>query len=468
VTALVGRLRATREPLGVLAAFAASMLSILAGTLLVSKPNFALLPIAALVAALVMVDARARLAVVLFGGLFLLQTTGGLDGKKLAFLVGVGVAFVGAFLNVQTLRETAAYRLARPLFAASIILVALACVSVLVAHMNGIPPKSSLRDLAPYLLFASAPVFALDAQAAMKSTTLLRLLIAVGTLGAIAFAVQWLERRGIAYLAVSHIAVASLFVPAALFSYAMSSALQRSARRTQWLLLAACVFALLISTSTRATIALLLAPLAIAFGARQHRTGRSVRLLALGPLVLVLTVALAQGVILTTGANQDVLSRRLAIFRSSGDVEKDASYKDRLTQTGVAWSMFKTNTLYGSGAGTEFEWKPQGLPPRSSFILDTPVTFPAKFGLLGLVAAILVVGKYWSFTRALGRRAKPTVAQLALVGYLAVAAGLAILNNPLEDKGLSFGMILILALVLGEAEPGSRRGRERALAVDSR
>jgi hypothetical protein len=77
VTALPGRLRsATRAPLDAVAGFAASMVSILAGTLVVSRPSVALLPIAVLAAALLMIDPRARIAVVLFGGLFLLQTPG--------------------------------------------------------------------------------------------------------------------------------------------------------------------------------------------------------------------------------------------------------------------------------------------------------------------------------------------------------------------------------------------------------
>lgn len=460
VTALAGRLRsATRAPLDAVAAFAALMVSILAGTLVVSRPSLAFLPIAVLAAALLMVDPRARIAVVLFGGLFLLQTPGGLDAKKLAFLAGVAVAFLGAFLNVQKLRATPAYRLARPLVAASVVLVALAVVSLPVAHMNGIPPQNWLRDIAPYLLFASAPVFALDAQAAIGSRILLRLLMAVGMLGAIAFAVQWLGRRGIAYLPISRVAVATLFVPAALFSYAMSSALARTARRTWWFLLAACLLGLVIATSTRSTLVFLVAPLAIVFGARRQLTTRSVRLVVLAPLAVVLTLAVAEGVIIAAGANQEVLQKRVRIFKSTGDAEKDASYTDRITQSIVAWNTFKANPLYGAGAGTAFEWKPQGLPSRSSSILDTPVTFPAKFGLLGLATVLLVVGKYWSFTRVLARRRRePTVAQLALVGYLAVVASSAILNNPLEDKGLSFGLILVLALVLGEAKVEASRG----------
>jgi hypothetical protein len=56
--------------------------------------------------------------------------------------------------------------------------------------------------------------------------------------------------------------------------------------------------------------------------------------------------------------------------------------------------------------------------------------------------------------RALARRGHPAVPQLALVAYLATAAAFAVLVSPFEDKGLSFGLILILAVVLAERAGG--------------
>jgi O-antigen ligase len=466
MTARAVRVWHSRASMSVLLVFGLLAMSVVAGTLVVSEPTVALLPVAALAASYMMVDARARIAFVLFGGLFLLQTTAGLESKKLAFLAGVGVAVLGAFVTVQRRRGTRSYLLARPLLAASLAVVALIAVSFPVAYTNGIPPKEWLRAVAPYLLFASVPIFALDAQAAIGMRKLVRLLVVVGTLGAVAFAVGWLNRRGIAHLPISRLAASTLFVPAALFSYAMSSALQRSARRTQWLLLAGCVLALLIATSTRSSLALVVAPLAIAFGARRQLTPRSVRLFLLAPLAAALTLAVAGSVIITAGADTSVLHKRIETFESTGNAEKDSSYTDRLTQAGVAWDAFTANPLAGAGAGTAFEWKPQGLPTRSSPILDTPVTFPAKFGLLGLAVAFLVIANYWSFTRSLARRGEPRVAQLALVGYLAVVAVLAVLADPLEDKGLSLGLILLLALVLREAETEPTPRESAGLASD--
>jgi hypothetical protein len=468
VTALRGRLRAAiPHSLDGLATLGALLVSILVGTQVVSRPGVAFVPVAALAAAVLMVDSRARIGLVLFGGLFLLQTTAGLDAKKLAFLAGAGVAVLGAFINVQRLRGTSSYRLARPLFGASLAVIALIAISLPIAHANGVPDKDWIRDVAPYLLFASAPIFALDAQAAIGTRKLVRLLVLVGTVGAFAFAVEWLTRRGIAHLPISRIAAATLFVPAALFSYAMSSVLQRSARRTHWLLVAGGVFALVIVTSNRSTLALVVVPLAIAFGARRQLTPRAVRLLVLAPLAGVVALALALSVIVTIGTDPTVLEKRLEIFHSTGNAEKDASYKDRLTETRVAWDTFKANPVAGAGPGTQFEWKPEGLPLRSSSILDTPATFPAKFGLLGFAAALLVVANYWFFIRSLGLRGPPTVAGLALAGYLAVTAVLAVLENPLEDKGLSFGLILLLALVFREAKEEPSLRESVALATNA-
>jgi O-antigen ligase len=442
------------------------LLSVFVGAAIASRPTFAFLPLAALVGVLLLVHGPARLVFVLFGGMLVLQRSGELDNAKVAFLAGVLVAFVGALLNVKKLRRTYAYWLARPLFAASFVLVGLAAVSLAVAYTHGVPQKTWLRDIAPYLLFAAAPVFAVDAQAAVGPKTLVRLLLAAGGLTTAAFSVQWLQRRGISHLPIARLGVATLFLPAALFAYAMSAALQRGIGRVRWLLLAPLLLAMLLATSTRSTLALAVAPLAIAIGIRRNLTPRMLRLLVATPIAVILTLALTQGVLVATGANQEVLTKRLEIFKSTGDEREDASYDDRMTQAGVAWDTFKANALFGAGPGVEFEWKPRGLPPSSSSVLDTPASFPAKFGLLGLATALILVATYWSFIRTLARRGEATVAQLALIGYFAVVAILTLLTNPLEDKGLSFGLILLLALVLREASQFTTRRQTKFVLRD--
>jgi Kef-type K+ transport system membrane component KefB len=119
--------------------------------------------------------------------------------------------------------------------------MALAGISFGVAYSRITPLTEWLRDIAPYVLFASVPVFALDAQASLGRRRLVQLLVAAGVLGVMAWAVEWLGRRGIAHFDASSIAVASVLVPAALFAYAMASALHGRAKRVVWLLVAAAV-----------------------------------------------------------------------------------------------------------------------------------------------------------------------------------------------------------------------------------
>lgn len=81
--------------------------------------------------------------------------------------------------------------------------------------------------------------------------------------------------------------------------------------------------------------------------------------------------------------------------------------------------------------------------------MDTPLTFFSKFGIAGLVVLLFVAMRFWKFVRGLTRRLpNPLVSNLALVGYLGVVVASAALAPPFEDKGLSLGLILLLAIAL--------------------
>jgi O-antigen ligase len=432
-------------PLGVIAVFA---LSIATGIALVGQPVFAALPVAALFGLLLLVDGRARLALVVFGGTLFLQRSAGLDASKLGLLGAFVVAFAGALFNIRRFRRTISYELTSPLLRLSTIFAAVVVLSMFAAHLRGTPLSDILRDATPYLLFASAPVFALDAQAVLGSKGLVRLLVGAGLLGALSFALVWLQRRGLAYLSLPRLGVASLFVPAALFALAMSTALQADRRRARWLTIAAVLLALLGTTGTRTTLALLLAPLAIVVASRRKRATRTMRLALLAPISILLALLFALVVVEFTHANTTFLQKRISLLALSGNSRSDASYNDRLNEGKAAWSVFRSHPVFGVGPGYAFEYTPQGSQvPNVGFQLDTPLTFPAKFGIIGLLLVAYVVLKLWSLLRTTARLA-PDIPHLALAGYLGVVAAMSFLSPPFEDKGFSYGLILTLALVL--------------------
>ena len=73
--------------------------------------------------------------------------------------------------------------IAIPWLAASAAIAALIVVSFAVARLNGTPFPDWLRDIAGYALFASVPVFALDAQASASRRLLVAMLVVADVLG---------------------------------------------------------------------------------------------------------------------------------------------------------------------------------------------------------------------------------------------------------------------------------------------
>lgn len=445
---------------GVVAFAAALVASVAAGAAVALDPRIALLPVVALVGALMLVDGRARTLFVVFGGMLIFQADEGLSLPKVAFLALASVAFVGALVYVFDNASSPVVELSRPLFVASTVFAGVLLVSLVVAHQNATPFVSSwLRDAAPYLIFVAAPIFALDAHAWFDRRRLVTLLVVAGGFGTVAFAVNWLHRRGIAALPLSRIGLATLFVPAALFAYGMSSVLQTM--RARWLLVSSVVFALLLVTGTRTNLALLAAPIAIAVGSRRQFLTRSLRLGVFVPALGAITVGLVLLVVTVTDADKDKLLQRLDLVASTGTA-LDYSYVERVRQVEVAWEAFESNVLTGTGPGTIFTWNSPNGDPQASFLLDTSLTFPAKFGLVGLVGLGLVAAWYWSFLRRLRRGdGGPTLGYLTLVGYLGITVAASLGYSPFEDKGFALGLILVLALALADWVP-SETGDEAA------
>jgi hypothetical protein len=127
------------------------------------------------------------------------------------------------------------------------------------------------------------------------------------------------------------------------------------------------------------------------------------------------------------------------------------STNERVAQARVAFDTFRSNLIFGVGPGYMFEWTDEFDLKHSSFNLDTPVAYPAKFGLvgmLGLGAYLLSIGLFLL-------RREPSVAwRVGAVSLFALAAVWTVtlpLTLPFEDKGFSFGFLLLLALSTSEA-----------------
>ncbi len=440
-----------RVPDWVVAATCAALAAGL-GWAYVNKPALAVLPALLLLLLPLILSARVRFGVVVFGALFVFQSSEELSNTKLMYLFALGVSFGAALIRLPRLVATPAFDDLAPMLRASVVTFALVLASLPVSVFNDVPQKAWLRDVAPYVMVACAPVFAIDAQASMSTRILRRLLVLGGMLGALGFTIQWLTNRNIADLSLISIGLPTLLLASTVFAYGIAVLLHGHRRRLLWAALTSFVFAMLLSTGTRIAFILLAAPLAIVVGSQHRRTQRTVRLVFAAPLIALLVFLGAQTVLRVTNADREALAGRTSLLFATGDARKDQSYIERLAQNAASWEAFRSSPIVGIGPGKPIIWTNAINEVRISPSVDSPVSFLAKFGFIGLVAAaFLIVGLIATVRSFRARTRTPTVIQLTLIGFLAVIAAWSILQNPYEDKGFAIGLTLLLAVAAREA-----------------
>jgi O-antigen ligase len=419
------------------------------GWILVEQPLLAVVAVALAFGALLLVSPLTRVVLMAFGPIVFFGGTAEFTAPKQVFLFAAGAAFVGSFLRSRGLHDSFEYRAIRPLLLASTAFFVLCGLSFVVARTGAIELKPWLRDVAPYLLFATAPYFALDAATTITVRRLQLLLGCAGLLGAFAFAVTWFNNRGITNLPITWVGFPGVLLPAALASYGTAAALQGSRRAGVWIVLAAACFGLLASTGTRSALVLLASPVAIVFAAPRGLFRRALRLSLGFPLAALAVVGLVTSVIALANANTSVLRDRRATLYESGS-QVDRSYLDRLSQSRASLAAFHSARLVGTGPGVPIEWHNSFGKLESTSTVDSPLGYLAKFGFAGLVPLVVLVGSFIVFVRSLGRSPIVLTSRLALVGFGVVTVLWSLLNVPFEDKSFPVGYMLLVAIAAVE------------------
>ena len=135
----------------------------------------------------------------------------------------------------------------------------------------------------------------------------------------------------------------------------------------------------------------------------------------------------------------------------------DPSYLDRQSASRAAFETFLASPIFGAGPGHLFVWQQVFAGTTVRYNIDSFLTFPAKFGLVGLVALAMLLVTAFQVIRRLGPGQESTVLRAALVSFLLTTTAVGLLQNPLEDKGFSLGLILLLGLVAAHAGRSSAR-----------
>jgi hypothetical protein len=439
-----------------------------------------------------------RAGIVIFGGLFALQSSDQLSALKMLYLVVASIAVAGSVRSVWIHRDDRSIRFVYPWILVSVVILALIVVSLPVAWAHNTPWASWLRDASAYGLLAMSPWVALDLGTTVGRRNVLAMLVVAGGLGVAAFVVDWVQRRGLADLPIDRLALSSFALAGAFYCVAFALSVT-SSRLWTWTAIAAAILVALLVTGTRSSVVILAGPGALLLAAL--RSDR-VHLAKIGAMtaVQVLVIALVLLVSLrgslpigspapssspglptlvpTTSAlppnesgtqpasspaatestaagpeetaQPDVLAKR---FGTLADIlaGRDASFRERIEQSVIAWHAFTGSPIVGVGLGYDFALPPTIDGPRHQFTLDSPVLVFAKFGVLALLLLAALSGAFWFTLRDLVRQERWSWVTQSLIAYSVLLVMMLPFGWPLEDKGT--GLVLILLLGAAFARP---------------
>lgn len=411
-------------------------------------------------------DGRLATLMVIGGGLLTLQSSEGLSPLKVAYLLLAAAALAAALAGVRPWLSSARAPIATPWLVASAAFAVMLAFSFIISRDHDTSLSSWLRDVASYALFGAAPVFGLACARSALRRWIIAALVVCGALASLSFTVEWVGRRHILDLPIDRIVLPTGGLSSALLALATAFALAGAWKRQWWAVGAGAVLGFFFLSGSRSTLLLLAVPIGAGLlaGRPWRRTAQTV--LVEGIVAVAIFVVADLGIALSTAASTQMLGPNATSSPVTADSQapnglqnrlvdtgslltdpgSDASFQDRWTETTVAWQAFLTSPLAGVGPGYSFLWTRTGNIQVSAYTLDTPVIYLAKFGLVGLIPLLLFAAAYLRMILALWRqRSESEIEFLAICGYGIVLVLTSLLGSPMEDKGVSFAAILLIA-----------------------
>jgi hypothetical protein len=297
------------------------------------SPFFVLIPFMLLAVFIILKNGLVRQIFSIFGGLFIFQGISGLGATKIVYLAGLLFVLVGSILNIRKRHsEWKRFRL-RPLLTVSTIFGIYVVLSFAFACLQGNSVTDTFRDASPYLLFAIAPLLAVDMALSLSRKAVVFLFAVASAMSLVNFMAAWYANHNIASIGINQIGLYSGMLTASIFSYVTAQAMTGKRAPLLYLLFSGIILAALESTGTRSTFVLLVAPIVIMLISSQRffvRIGHFVRyLIGLGIIGTIGVIILAN----VTGANMKTLETRLSSAFQGQKIQYDLSYISRKYQT---------------------------------------------------------------------------------------------------------------------------------------
>ncbi|MCL6442606.1 MAG: O-antigen ligase family protein [Alicyclobacillus sp.] len=372
---------------------------------------------------------------------------------KLLFVLGIMVTATMSFTKARRNGIPRRWKSLSP-FVVTMPL-AMFILSWLVSWQHGTPTSYWFRDVAPYVLFAIAPIVALDGCILpMRSTE--RIFLIAGLVSTISFITRWGTAHG-TFATGATGGLASLSLSASLYIYGLVKFRrpQRSWSRFSWgvlsLLIAAC---LIISGSRETLIFIVGGPVLLLYYALSTPQEMSLVLVRFIRLLITALVIFTLIFLVTSvlGVNPDWLSsveaRLSTTLPALVNPSSDPSGAERLIEKSLTYQMFAQYPLFGVGPGHVYSW----VPPytrilKSSYVPDSPFSIMSKFGLVG--ATVLAISFISYIASKLGNYTVQRDVNWTLKIFISLAlVWWFLLGPPIEDKGFSVTVCLLLSMLL--------------------
>lgn len=397
------------------------------------------------------VSTKFRIVFLVFGGLFVFQSSSEVSGLKTAYVIGAACALAISTISVTT-KPALLDQDSKRLVNVSALLGAFFVATSVWALSSGAPALDWLRDVAPLLLLAAAPVIGIDAAQAFSRSQLTVLTLSAGLLAAVGFFIYWSLRRGFLESAQSLIGLSTTALGAAAIAVAVALAFDaRGGRRWAFIALSAVIAGLYFATGTRSSVAFLIIPLVAAVMVEgvtaYQRTIRIASIVVFGSLLLATAVLLITS---TAGTQSAALQRLQAIPYVSDTSWAGQSTDERRSANQVAFETAKAHPLLGTGPGHEFVYRKGEAGIVKSMTLDSSIGFFAKFGLIGFGLLVFWTITLSKFVQTLRRHGAGTGAT-AFWSFLVFCLVMSIPTSVTEDKGLSSAVALLLAFAITDA-----------------
>jgi hypothetical protein len=408
------------------------------------NPLISLSPLLLMFLIAIIMSAEVRLLFLVFGSLFVLQSSSEWTTMKSLFVLGLLFITAISLLNLKATFENQRYLRLKPIITVSLFFGVYVLFIVLVStFIWNAPLTSAIRGAYPYLMSAFIPLIALDIANKISKGYALVIFLVSGIVSSIIFSLGWLSNRAyIENLNNTEIGLLSYMISFALFSYSCAKLFNKGKNKILWGFLNVFILSSMLITGNRTGLIIFVIPLAIVL------LGKRGILKKIGNSILYYVLVVAFGLLGVMAISNLIDSNLNAVIDRfvglSKDLSIDQSYLGRYDQTIMAIELFRNSPFIGSGFGVNY----YQIVSNFYTSMDSPLASLAKLGLIGL---LFLAAIYFVFIRFLYAEIKvkgKSIELVALFGYIVISSVYAFIGPPLEDKGFSIGLLLILVMVI--------------------